>query len=411
MNKWYSNIPDLWKEVPLFSVVEEINIKNNPIIFNNVLSLTNTRGVIPYEEKGNQGNISKTDVSQYKIAYKDTIIINSMNLKIGSVGYSNYDGCVSPVYYVIKAKDKALTKYISYLFQTNFQKYLGQYGKGIMEIREKISLYDILHTYIPLPNLNEQKRIVEYLDKKINEIDEIIELSVKEVELLNELKQSYISNLIKHGIGNVERKESGVDYIGKIPTNWNVEKIGRLFEIKKRIAGTEGYDVLSITQKGIMIKDIESNDGQLASDYSKYQFVEIGDFAMNHMDLLTGWIDCSNYFGVTSPDYRVFNFIDSKNKIKEYFLYLFQSFYKEKVFFGFAQGVSDLGRMRLQREQFNSMLIPVPPYEEQKEIVNNIDIEVSKIDDLIKYREKSIEKLNEYKKSLIYEVVIGKKEV
>ena len=164
--EWIGKYPNEWMLFPLRAVVENINEKNNPIKFTNVLSLTNKLGVVPYEEKGNQGNISKEDISQYKIAYKDTVIINSMNLKIGSVGYSKYDGCVSPVYYILKNNEKSDIRFINYIFQSNFQKYLSKYGKGILEIREKISMYDVLHSYVPIPSLKEQKRIADYLDEQ-----------------------------------------------------------------------------------------------------------------------------------------------------------------------------------------------------------------------------------------------------
>src|SRR5271168_2520733 len=95
-------------------------------------------------------------------------------------------------------------------------------------------------------------------------------------------------------VPNYERyKNSGVPWLGEVPDHWETKRARHLFEIKKRIAGTDGFDVLSITQQGLKIKDIESNDGQLSMDYTKYQLVEPGDFAMNHMDLLTGYIDIS----------------------------------------------------------------------------------------------------------------------
>jgi type I restriction enzyme S subunit len=101
-------------------------------------------------------------------------------------------------------------------------------------------------------------------------------------------------------------KDSGVQWLGDVPSHWATKRLRRLFAIKKRIVGTLGFDVLSITQQGLKIKDTESNDGQISLDYSKYQLVEPGDFAMNHMDLLTGYVDISRTCGVTSPDYRVF---------------------------------------------------------------------------------------------------------
>jgi hypothetical protein len=105
-------------------------------------------------------------------------------------------------------------------------------------------------------------------------------------------------------------KDSGVEWLGQVPEHWEVQRVRWLCEIKKRIAGELGYEVLSITQQGVKVKDLESNEGQLSMDYSKYQLVEVGDFAMNHMDLLTGYVDISNVRGVTSPDYRVFSIRD-----------------------------------------------------------------------------------------------------
>ena len=97
-------------------------------------------------------------------------------------------------------------------------------------------------------------------------------------------------------------KDSGVDWLGDVPSDWGVIKLKHLVSIRKRIIGHEGVGVLSITQKGIKVKDITSGEGQLSMDYSKYQVVDKGDFAMNHMDLLTGYVDISKFDGVVSPD-------------------------------------------------------------------------------------------------------------
>ncbi|MCP5197415.1 MAG: hypothetical protein H6974_11630 [Gammaproteobacteria bacterium] len=141
-------------------------------------------------------------------------------------------------------------------------------------------------------------------------------------------------------------KDSGIEWLGEMPEHWEVVRVRRLFEIQKRIAGIDGYDVLLITQRGIRVKDIECGDGQLSMDYSKYQFVEIGDFAMNHMDLLTGHVDISNQFGVTSPDYRVFRLVDKGGCADRYYLYLFQNAYQNRIFFPFGQGSAQFGRWR-----------------------------------------------------------------
>lgn len=201
-----------------------------------------------------------------------------------------------------------------------------------------------------------------------------------------------------------DMRDSGVEWLGCMPTDYDTASIGSLFTIKKDIIGHEPETVLSITQTGVKPKDLTSNEGQNASSYANYQIVNVGDFAMNHMDLLTGWIDISKYEGVTSPDYRVFT-LNDKEMSAEYFLRVFQYYYSNKVFFGFGQGVATLGRWRLPAINFKRINVPVPPIEEQQEIVGAIDESVGKIEKLKENVQKQIEKLKSYKQSLITEIV------
>ena len=174
-------------------------------------------------------------------------------------------------------------------------------------------------------------------------------------------------------------KDSGVEWLGDVPEHWKVRKVRWLCTIKKRIAGELGHDVLSITQQGIKVKNLEGNDGQLSMDYSKYQFVEIGDFAMNHMDLLTGYLDIASARGVTSPDYRVFSIRDTDACHDEYILSVFQMGYRNKIFYAYGQGSSQLGRWRLPTEQFNELPFPLPPQDEQRKIASFINRETAKM--------------------------------
>ncbi len=201
-----------------------------------------------------------------------------------------------------------------------------------------------------------------------------------------------------------DMKDSGVEWIGAVPSGYRTASIGSLFIIKKDIIGREPETVLSITQTGIRPKDLSSNEGQNASSYAHYQIVNMGDFAMNHMDLLTGWIDISKYEGVTSPDYRVFT-LNDKEMSADYFLRVFQYYYTNKVFFGFGQGVATLGRWRLPAINFKKIDVPVPPVLEQQRIVSAIDEKVGKVDALIANVQTQIEKLKAYKQSMITEVV------
>lgn len=200
-------------------------------------------------------------------------------------------------------------------------------------------------------------------------------------------------------------KDSGVGWLGKVPAHWQVHRLKNLFEIRKRIVGEEGHQVLSITQRGIKVKDIESNDGQLSMDYSKYQIVHPGDFAMNHMDLLTGFVDISPYAGVTSPDYRVFAVRDGVLCEPRYFLYLLQNAYRQKIFYAFGQGASEFGRWRFPTDQFNDFRFPYPPPSEQTTIATFLDREIEKIDALIAEQEKLLALLAEKRQATISHAV------
>lgn len=203
----------------------------------------------------------------------------------------------------------------------------------------------------------------------------------------------------------LEYRESGEQWLGSVPAHWEVRRLKTIFEIRKRIAGEEGHQVLSITQRGIKLKDIESNDGQLSMDYSKYQIVCPGDFAMNHMDLLTGFVDISQYVGVTSPDYRVFSVRNGVRCEPRYFLYLLQNGYRQRVFYAFGQGASEFGRWRFPTSQFNDFRFPCPPVDEQTAIAAFLERETAKIDALIAEQEKLIDLLAEKRQALISHAV------
>ena len=279
---------------------------------------------------------------------------------------------------------------------------------------------------LSLVNLDKinQDKIANFLDEKALQFDLIISKKEELIQRLEEAKKSLISEVVTGKIKVIksddgyelvkrssdEIKDSGVEWLGQIPKDWDVKRIKYLFEIKKNIAGKLGYDVLSVTQSGIKIKDITKNEGQLSMDYSKYQLVDVGNFVMNHMDLLTGFVDCSEFEGVTSPDYRVFRLID-KNNCKKYYNYIFQLCYHNKIFYSLAQGVSGMGRWRLQTDTFKNFVVPMPSCEEQEEIALALK---SKIEDIVKLKNKlivNIEKLKEAKQSLISEAVTGKIEI
>ena len=202
-----------------------------------------------------------------------------------------------------------------------------------------------------------------------------------------------------------EYKDSGVEWLGEVPGHWDVSRCRRLFEIKKEIAGELGYDVFSITQNGFRIKDIESGEGQLSMDYSKYQLVHPGQFAMNPMDLITGGADIAQSTGVTSPDYRVFQLRPNVGCDPPYLLRVFQNCYRNKIFWPYGRGSAQLGRWRFPRRQFDEFSFPIPPLDEQTAIASFLDTETSKIDALVDQQRRLIELLKEKRQAVISHAV------
>ena len=336
-------------------------------------------------------------------------VIFSKRAPVGTVAISGNElctnqGCLACV--PLSMTDSIFFYYVISVFTEQFE--LVSSGTTFKEI----SANTFANFPLPFPIYEEQIKISSFLDRKCAELDNVLEKTRASIEEYKKLKQAVITQAVTKGVrGNREMKDSQSIWFGQIPRVWEMRKIKYIFKIQKDIAGEEGHTVLSITQKGIKPKDLSKNEGQLAENYSNYQLVHIGDFAMNHMDLLTGWVDVSKYEGVTSPDYRVFGLIDKDNYCSQYYLYLMQMCYTNRIFYGLGQGVSGLGRWRLQADKFLNFSITVPSYEEQKEIANYLDKKCSAIDELIAKKEHYPLEIENYKKSLIYEYVTGKKAV
>lgn len=326
----------------------------------------------------------------------------------GNCNYIDKDGIYAGYHTIIaRVNNCPHTKYFGYLFMTDAWRF--QIRRELTEVKlYSVSQKVLKRANIVIPPETERISIVHFLDRKCTAIDTAIEKTKKSIEKLEEYKKAVITKAVTKGINpNAKMKDSGVEWIGEIPEGWKVTKTKYLFRILKRIAGREGFDVISITQKGLKIKDITSNEGQVAENYSNYQFVFPGDFAMNHMDLLTGWVDLSALTGVTSPDYRVFHKINESVN-DDYYKYVFQSLYFNKVYYGLAQGVAEVGRKRLQAPAFKELKLPCPPADEPAKIAAYIKNKCMAIDALIKKKQTAINKWEEYKKSLIYYAVTGK---
>lgn len=408
--EWIGEIPVNW-EVDKLKFHLKRNEPRNPGD-TVVLSLYRELGVIPKDSRDDNHNVTSEDTSKYKYVQPGDFVINKMKAWQGSVAVSEYEGIVSPAYFIYKFTDDAFyRRYFHYLLRSCYKDEFMRLSGGIRVGQWDLPSVALDNTAVIIPPMKEQKSIAAFLDVKCAEIDALTAYIQTQIDTLEQYKRSVITEAVTKGLNpDVEMKDSENQYWGNIPTNWHLSDIKYLFEIVKRIAGKEGYDILSVTQKGIKIKDISNNEGQVAESYANYQFVYPDDFVMNHMDLLTGWVDCSKLFGVTSPDYRVFRLRDKNNSLN-YYKYIMQTCYMNRIFYSLGQGVSNLGRWRLQTSSFSNFMVPVPPVEVQESIVNYLDKKCAEINDCIGDKQKQLEILVEYKKSLIYEYVTGKKEV
>lgn len=404
-------VPQSWKVDKIKYHLKALGMRNPGNA--QVLSVYREYGVIPKDSRDDNHNVTSEDTSNYRYVRKGDFVINKMKAWQGSMAVSRYTGIVSPAYYVYKFTDDALNRgYFHYLLRSKL--YAAEFARisgGIRVGQWDLSAYNFENTMLLIPPLEEQGEIATFLDSQCSEIDAISADIQKEIEILEQYKRSLVFEAISKGINGEKTANASSDIWKEIPQSWKLVDIKYLFEIVKRIAGREGYNILSVTQKGLKVKDISGNQGQIAENYSGYQFVFPSDYVMNHMDLLTGWIDCSDQFGVTSPDYRVFRLRDKTQNDTEYYKYVMQCCYMCRIFYSLGQGVSTLGRWRLQTSAFMNFKVPVPPLHEQKEIARYLNDKCKEIELSIEQKRKQLELLSAYKKSLIYEYVTGKKEV
>lgn len=405
--EWVGAIPQDWQLSKIGSLYTQRNEKVSDKDYQ-PLSVT-MQGILPQ-----LATAAKTDDGDNrKLVRVGDFAINSRSDRRGSCGISPLDGSVSLINIILTPRTAMHPGYYNWLFHTTlFADEFYKWGHGIVADLWTTRWQEMKSITVPVPEYAEQERIAAFLDAECAEIDTVLEKTRASIEEYKKLKQAVITQAVTKGIrGDRPMKDSGSVWFEEIPCNWVMKRIKYLFHIKKDIAGKEGYTVLSITQSGIKPKDLSKNEGQLADNYSHYQLLNPGDFAMNHMDLLTGWVDISKYSGVTSPDYRVFVLDDTEKNDSSYYLYLMQMCYFNRIFYGLGQGVSGMGRWRLQADKFLNFPVVVPPVDEQKEIASYLNEKCSCIEVMIAKKQQYLTEIENYKKSLIYEYVTGKKEV
>lgn len=368
--------------------------------------------IIPKKEYELTDDLIET-YKKYTIIKPDDIIINGLNLNYDfvtqRVGLVKEAGIITSAYLSIRPRSELNAKYYCYLLKTvDAHKLFHGLGNGI---RLTLSFKDIKNLQLPIPSMEEQGQIARYLDWKVSLINRLLNIKRKEIRSIDTMKHSMVSRVVTHGLKpDVPMKFSGVKWLGNIPAHWQTIKLRQLLR-PISIKHHPELPLLSVVrEQGVIIRDIndkEANHNYIPDDLSGYKVVKKGQLAMNKMKAWQGSYGISDYTGIVSPAYFIF---DVSFDNLEYFHYAIRS----KVYVNFFAQASDgirVGQWDLQMDKMKEIPFIVPPSDEQTAIIGYIKHMLPQYDVIIKKLTAEVETLEEYKIKLIADVVTGKIDV
>ena len=408
--EWVDKIPVDWEIRPVYYYFDERKNKNKLMSETNLLSLS--YGNVIRKDINSNGGLLPENFSSYNIIEPCDIVIRPTDLQNDKrslrTGYVNEHGIITSAYITLKPKTRTNSKYYHYLLHTyDVMKVFYNMGNGV---RQGLNYNEFSKLLLISPPKDEQDSIVKYLDFKCSEIDSLTDNIQEQITTLEEYKKSVITEAVTKGLdSNVEMKDSGIEWIGTIPKYWDVEKIKYHLQ-RKEPKNPGNVQVLSVYREyGVIPKDSRDDNHNVTSeDTSKYKYVKPGNLVINKMKAWQGSLAISEYEGIVSPAYFIYHFIDDVFN-KKYFHYLIRSCYKDE-FRRISTGIRE-GQWDLPSRDFENEFVLIPPKNEQDDIVNYLDSKCSEIDAIIQTKKEQLDLLAEYKKSLIYEYVTGKKEV
>lgn len=412
--EWIGEIPKEWKIDKIKYHLKRNEPKNHGNAI--VLSVYRDYGVIPKDSRDDNHNVTSEDTSKYKYVKKGQLVINKMKAWQGSLAVSDYNGIVSPAYFIYDFTDEEYNhKYFHYLVRSCYKEEFKRISGGIREGQWDLSPEAFANTLALLPPLVEQKYIANYLDIQCAEIDATAEDIQKEISLLEEYKKSVITEAVTKGLNpDAEMKDSGIEWIGEVPKHWGTIRIGNAFSIRneRNYLPMEQVQLLSLySGKGVFPTGEEgtTNRGNHAQTVADYKIVKKNDIVVNIILAWMGSLGISNYNGVVSPAYDVY--IPNEEKVvPHYYHYVFRTSGIANECYRYGRGIMMM-RWRTYSSEFKRIHVPFPPLEEQQQIADFLDSKCSEIDAIIADKKRQRGILAEYKKSLIYEYVTGKKEV
>jgi type I restriction enzyme S subunit len=409
---WVGKVPLGWDLLPIRAIFHERREKNIGPKTDFILSVMKDRGVIPYDEKGNVGNKKSEKIENYKVVYPGDLVINKMNAIIGSLGISNYHGALSQVYIILYPRDYDRNdhRYLGYLFKVKpFQASLIKIGKGIMELRESIEFDEFKKILLPQPPLLEQQRIANFLGQKTAEIDTAIAKKQRLIELLKEQKAILINQAVTKGLNpDVPMRDSGVEWIGGVPEQWGTKKAKYLFSQSRLPVRTNDEVVTAYRDGQVTLRSNRRTGGYTFAILEQgYQGIRKGQLVLNSMDAFAGAIGVSDSDGKCSPEYVICNPTNPNEVDPMYYALLL----REMALAGYIEVICSAVRQRALRIRYSNLaplIFPVPPIEEQLQIVKKVDAIKSQVNLILAKLAEEVNAINEYKSVLIANVVTGK---
>ena len=372
------------------------------------LALT-MNGVIK-RSKDDSNGLQPEKFETYQILRPDELVfklIDLQNVSTSRVGLSPYLGLVSPAYIILKSNKRVLPafaeKYFLMLWKNQIFNALGDAG-----VRSNLNSKDLLELSIPFPSLDEQQRIAEFLDRACGKIDGLKADIQAQIDTLEQYKRSVITEAVTHGLNpSAPLKDSGIPWVGQFPTHWTKKKGKYILRYMSKPVKQDDGVITCFRDGEVTLRSNRREDGFTMADKEiGYQGVDVGDLVVHGMDGFAGAIGISDSRGKASP---VLNVLNTKQN-KKYIMYYLRSMAYGEVFTALSTGI----RVRscdLRWNKLAELLYPLPPIDEQNNIVNYIDEQIARTNDIIEDKKSQIETLDGYKKSLIYEYVTGKKEV
>ena len=417
--EWLGEIPEHWEVKKLKYQTEKLERGTTPDYTDEPITKVVNQSTFSkgFFEKNNI-QFSKKDFSVSKGLLKkgDVLLASTGGGVLGKTYFfEENDTYVADSHVtIIRTISTLFSKYLYYYFLINYDVFNALMAKGSTNQIE-LQRDSLGKMPVPLPPIEEQAKISAYLDKKCTEIDKIIDIKKQQIDLLKEYKKNLISETVLKGLNkDVEMKDSGVEWVGDIPEHWEVKKAKYIFKQRSTKGNNIELQLLSPTQKfGVipqkLYEQLTKNNAVKVSektDLMTFKTIHKGDYCIS-LRSFQGGFEYSFYEGVVSPAYTVFYSDLNINDI--YFKYLF----KEQSFINkissFTLSLRD-GK-NISFSDFRDTFIPIPPVEEQEKISAYLDEKCKSIEKIISLKNQQINLLKEYKKSLIYEYVTGKKEV